>query len=131
MELDSSRSSWRRLDGDAWLIVFTISVVMACLGFGLLMVEYAIVHHYTVITTEADGRDLCVLLDGHGVSVNRAFVDASEPCPVSDGWHTAERTTNSDLAAPVNMHLIVFFVVMILIGVPLSAIAAKKYLSSV
>lgn len=130
MDQNVSRSGRTRLSDDQWLLIFGISLLVAILGGGLLVLEHSLAHHYTVIAAEADGRDLCVLLDGHGTNVNRAFVDAGEPCPASDGWHTAERTANGDLAVPTDMRLVALFAAMLLFGSPMAAIAAGKYISS-
>lgn len=129
MDQNVSRSGRTRLSDDHWMAIFIASLTVALLGGGLLVLEHTLAHHYAVTAAEADGRDLCVLLDGHGINVNRAFVDAGEPCPASDGWHTAERTANGDLVVPTDMRLVVLFATMLLSGSPMAAIAAGKYLS--
>ena len=130
MDQNVSRSGRTRLSDDQWLLIFAISLLAAILGGGLLVLEHSLAHHYAVIAAEADGRDMCVLLDGHGASVSRAFVDAGEPCPASDGWHTAERTANGDIAVPADMRRVALFAAMLLSGAPVAVIATRKYLVS-
>ena len=75
-----------------------ISIVVAMSGLVFLVVDLIEMQRDAALITEADGRDLCVLFDGKGDKLSRAFVEMGEPCPLAtDDWHTVERTSYSDL----------------------------------
>lgn len=100
-----------------WDMLFIASIVVAGLGGFVLMTELTLMQEDAETVAEAAGRDLCVLVDGNGVAVNRAYVDSGEPCPVSDGWHTAERIANGDLVVPRDMYWVALLTVMLLFGI--------------
>lgn len=118
---------WPALDYDRLFALFVVLFAVGCIGGLLLLAEFSEFHYYNKTVVEADGRDMCVLVDRGGKAVDRAFVHASEQCPDPGGWHTVERTANGDLpTAPVDEGRAALFAAMLLIGLPTSMVSAWK-----
>ena len=118
---------WPALDYDHLFALFVVSFSVGAIGGLLLLAEFSEFQHYNKTVVEADGRDMCVLVDRGGKAVDRTFVGTGEPCPDPGGWHTAERTANGDLpTAPIDEGRAALFAAMLLIGLPTSMVAAWK-----